>query len=321
MKTVDRNKPVLAIVVPCYNEQEVLPETAKQLFALLQKCIADGTAAPDSKIVFVDDGSKDDTWHLIASCHADNPRNFAGIKLSKNRGHQNALLCGLLSLKDRVDVTISIDADLQDDIAVMEAMLEKYRNGAEIVYGVRSKRKTDSFFKRFTAESFYRLMRFFGADVVFNHADFRLISSTALSALAEYTEVNLFLRGIVPLLGFQSALVYYERKERFAGESKYPLRKMIQFAFEGISSFSIKPIRMITAMGGLIFFISVGMIIYFFIQHSKGITVTGWSSTIVSVWAIGGLILFSLGVVGEYIGKIYLETKRRPRFIIEKMLL
>lgn len=313
-------KPLLAIVVPCYNEQEVLPETAKQLLEKVKGLISQKKILPESKIVFVDDGSTDGTWKLIETYACENPDNFAGIKLSRNRGHQNALLCGLLTVKDTVDASVSIDADLQDNIDAIDEMLEKHRAGCEIVYGVRSNRKKDRFFKRATAQGFYRLMRFLGADVVYNHADFRLMSRNALRSLADYGEVNLFLRGIVPLLGYKTGVVYYERKERFAGESKYPLRKMLKFAFEGITSFSVKPIRFITGLGFGIFFMSLVMIVYSIIQHIRGNTVSGWSSMISSLWCIGGLVLLSIGIVGEYIGKIYLETKRRPRFNIEKML-
>jgi glycosyltransferase involved in cell wall biosynthesis len=313
--------PVLAIVVPCYNEQEVLPETAKQLLDKIHGLIKANTVSPESKVVFVDDGSTDATWNLIENYARGNPRNFAGIKLSKNRGHQNALLCGLFAVKDIVDVSVSIDADLQDDIDAIDAMLEMHRGGSEIVYGVRSERKKDSFFKRATAQSFYRFMRFLGADIVYNHADFRLMGRNALHALAEYGEANLFLRGIVPLLGYKTSVTRYARKERFAGTSKYPLRKMLKFALEGVTSFSIKPIRFITGLGFAIFIASIVMIAYSVAQYFRGITVSGWSSMICSLWFIGGLVLLSIGVVGEYIGKIYLETKRRPLWHIEQVLL
>jgi glycosyltransferase involved in cell wall biosynthesis len=307
-------------VVPCYNEQEVLAETAKQLLNKIACLVAAKCIHEESKVVFVDDGSTDATWSLIEQCHQENRRNCGGIKLSKNRGHQNALLCGLLTVKDRFDISVSIDADLQDDIDVIDEMIEKYRAGCEIVYGVRSSRKKDRFFKKMTAQGFYRLMRFLGANIVYNHADFRLMSQNALHALAEYGEVNLFLRGIVPLLGFKTGVVCYERKSRFAGTSKYPLNKMLKFAFEGITSFSIKPIRFITGLGVVIFIVSLGMIAYSTVQHFRGSTVSGWSSMICSLWSIGGLILLSIGIVGEYIGKIYLETKHRPRYSIEKIL-
>jgi len=313
-------KPVLAIIVPCYNEWEVLPETARRLSGILQKLVSTQILSEKSTLLFVDDGSSDNTWSLIEKLYAENPFVFNGIKLSRNRGHQNALLCGLLAVKDRVDAAISIDADLQDDIDVIGKMIEKYRAGCEIVYGVRSNRKTDSFFKRSTAQSFYRFMRFLGVDVVYNHADFRLMGRNAIEALAEYGEVNLFLRGIIPLLGFKTDIEYYTRAERLAGTSKYPLGKMLQFAFEGVTSFSIKPLRFITLLGVLIFAVSIAMIAHFFVRYFSGHTISGWASIACSLWGIGGLILFSIGIVGEYIGKIYMEAKRRPRFHVERFL-
>jgi glycosyltransferase involved in cell wall biosynthesis len=257
---------------------------------------------------------------LIASFHTNNPNRFAGIKLAKNRGHQNALLCGLLSAKDHCDAAISLDADLQDDIGIIDNMVKKYLEGYEIVYGVRSDRTTDNAFKRITAQGFYSFMRLLGTDIIYNHADFRLMGKRALNALAEYQEINLFLRGIIPMLGYKTGIEYYVRSERFAGKSKYPLRKMLKFAFEGITSLSTKPIRMVAWLGILLFSFSIGMIIYFFIRHFNGHTITGWSSMIVSLWGIGGLILLSIGIVGEYIGKVYLETKHRPRYQIEQLL-
>jgi glycosyltransferase involved in cell wall biosynthesis len=313
-------KPVLAIVVPCYNEQEVLPETAKRLSGILQHLTSEQIIDAQSTLLFVDDGSIDNTWGLIEKFHTENPFVFSGIKLSKNRGHQNALLCGLLAVKDRVDAAVSIDADLQDDIGVIGKMMEKYRAGYEIVYGVRSNRKKDSFFKRSSAQGFYSFMRFLGVDIVYNHADFRLMGRDALQALSEYDEVNLFLRGIIPLLGFKTGIEYYTRAERMAGTSKYPLGKMMQFAFEGITSFSIKPLRVITLLGVLLFAVSIAMIVYFFIRYFSGHTISGWASIVCSLWGIGGLILFSIGIVGEYIGKIYLEAKRRPRYHVEQIL-
>ncbi|MDR2941327.1 MAG: glycosyltransferase family 2 protein [Treponema sp.] len=317
-------KPVLAIIVPCYNEQEVLPETAKELSGALQQLISEQIIDERSILLFVDDGSSDNTWSLIEKLHTENPSVFSGIKLSGNRGHQNALLCGLLAVKDHAalsfDAAISIDADLQDDIGVIGKMIEKYRTGCEIVYGVRSNRKTDSFFKRSTAQSFYRFMRFLGVDIVYNHADFRLMGRNALEALAEYSEVNLFLRGIIPLLGFKTGIEYYTRAERPAGTSKYPLGKMLQFALEGITSFSVKPLRLITLLGVLLFAVSVAMIVYFFVRYFSGYTISGWASIACSLWGIGGLILLSIGIVGEYIGKIYLEAKRRPRYHVERFL-
>jgi glycosyltransferase involved in cell wall biosynthesis len=318
--TCKNQEPRLAIVVPCYNEQEVLPEVVKQLLDKIQSLVCKKYISEKSNIVFIDDGSSDETWTLIKKYYSENPQNLIGIKLSKNRGHQNALLCGLLSIKDAVDITISIDADLQHDIDIIDEMIEKFRSGYEIVYGVKKNRDKDSFFKKITAQGFYRFMRFLGVDIVYNCADFRLLGRNALRVLAEYQEVNLFLRGIVPMLGFKSGFVYYSIKERFAGKSKYTLRKMLRFAFEGITSFSIKPIRLITILGILIFTISLIMIVYSISRYFNGKTVSGWSSLICSLWGIGGLILLGLGIVGEYIGKIYLETKKRPRFTIEEML-
>jgi polyisoprenyl-phosphate glycosyltransferase len=311
---------ILAIIVPCYNEQEVLPETAKRLSGTLQQLISEQVIDEKSILLFVDDGSSDNTWSLIEKFHEENRFVFSGIKLSGNRGHQNALLCGLLAVKDHVDAAVSIDADLQDDVNVIGKMAEKYREGFEIVYGVRSDRKTDKFFKRSTAQGFYRFMRFLGVDIVYNHADFRLMGKNSLEALAEYGEVNLFLRGIIPLLGFKTGVEYYKRSERMAGTSKYPLNKMFKFALEGIASFSIKPLRLITLLGILIFTVSIAMIVYFIVRYFSGHTINGWASIACSLWGIGGLILFSVGVVGEYIGKIYLESKRRPRYHIEKFL-
>jgi len=314
------NKSTIAVIVPCYNEEEVLHETAKKLSEKLHKLIYEQIISEKSTIIFINDGSSDNTWNLIEKYHAENPSVFSGIKLSGNRGHQNALLCGLLAVKDHVDAAISIDADLQDDIDVIDKMIEKYRAGYEIVYGVRSNRKTDKFFKRTTAQGFYRFMRFLGAEIVYNHADFRLMGRNALEALAEYGEVNLFLRGIVPMLGFKTDIEYYTRTERLAGKSKYPFGKMLQFAFEGITSFSIKPLRLITLLGILLFTVSIAMIVYFFVRYFSGHTISGWASIACSLWGIGGLLLFSIGIVGEYIGKIYLEVKRRPRYHVEKYL-
>jgi glycosyltransferase involved in cell wall biosynthesis len=310
----------LAVVVPCYNEEEVLPETARRLGEKLRFLCVEHRISEKSKIIFVDDGSTDATWAGVEKLFVREPGLFGGIKLSKNRGHQNALLCGLLSVKDLCDAAVSIDADLQDDIDAIDRMLERYAAGDEIVYGVRSDRKTDGLFKRLSAQGFYRLMAFLGADIVYNHADFRLMGQRALNALGEYGEVNLFLRGMVPLLGYQTGTVHYVRQERFAGKSKYPLRKMLGFSLEGITSFSVRPIRLITILGVSLFAVSIGMIIYFLIRHFSGHTVTGWSSTVVSIWGIGGLNLFAIGIVGEYTGKIYLETKRRPRYRIEQFL-
>ena len=315
MQTTNR----LFMVIPCYNEQEVLPETSKRLLAKYNELISKGVIASDSRIVFVNDGSKDNTWEIIEKLHSENPI-FQGIKLSRNRGHQNALLSGLMTVKDICDVSISMDADLQDDINAIDEMLEKFNQGKDIVFGVRSRRTTDTFFKRFTAEGYYKLMNRMGADIVFNHADFRLMSSRALNMLAEFGEVNLFLRGIVPMIGLDTDIVYYERSERFAGESKYPLFKMLSFAFEGITSLSTKPIRFIAELGVFIFVVSIAVLIYSLVRYFTGHTIPGWTTTVLSVWAIGGLTMISLGVIGEYIGKIYLETKNRPRYIIGKYL-
>lgn len=309
----------LFLVVPCYNEQEVLPETAKRLLEKMSDMMTGGKISPDSRICFVDDGSKDRTWSMIEELHQDNPI-FRGVKLSRNKGHQNALLAGLMTVRGECDMAVSLDADLQDDIEAIEAMVDKYQAGCEIVYGVRSARKTDTFFKKTTAEGYYKLLKATGVDITYNHADYRLMSRRALDALAEFKEVNLFLRGIVPMIGFKTGTVSYERHERFAGESKYPLKKMLNFAMEGITSLSVKPIRMITSLGFAIFTISVLMLIYFLIRHFTGETVQGWTSIVVSVWAIGGLQLLAIGVIGEYIGKIYLESKARPKYIIEEYL-
>ncbi len=309
----------LYLVIPCYNEEEVLPETSSQLKNKMEGLIAKGKISPKSRIVFVNDGSKDKTWQIIESLHQEN-KIFQGVKLSRNKGHQNALLSGLMTVKDRCDMTISLDADLQDDINAIDEMVDKYYDGCDVVYGVRSARKTDTFFKKFTAEGFYKIMKSMGADIVFNHADYRLMSRRALNGLKSFKEVNLFLRGVVPMIGYKSDSVYYERKERFAGESKYPLKKMLAFAWEGITSLSTKPIKMISVLGGGIFIISIIMLIYSIIRHIMGATEIGWTSTIVSIWAIGGLQLLAIGIIGEYIGKVYLETKERPKFIVETYL-
>ena len=310
---------ILYIVVPCYNEEAVLPETSRRLKEKLEGLMAAGKIAPESRVLFVNDGSKDKTWEIISQLHEQCPL-FSGADLTRNRGHQNALLAGLMTAKDRCDMAISMDADLQDDIDAVDAMVEQYYAGCDIVYGVRSSRKKDTFFKRFTAEGFYQLMNAMGAETVFNHADYRLMSKRALEGLAQFKEVNLFLRGIVPMIGYRTAAVSYERGERFAGESKYPLKKMLSFAMEGITSLSVKPIRMITGLGFVVFLISIAMLIYSIVRWAMGETILGWASLICSVWAIGGLILLSLGVIGEYIGKIYLETKERPRFLLREVL-
>lgn len=310
---------ILYVVVPCYNEQEVLHETSSRLLAKMKALMAVGTVDERSRIVFVDDGSTDTTWSIIEQLHTSDPL-FHGIKLSRNRGHQNALLAGLMTVKDACDAAISMDADLQDDIDAIDRMIEKYREGCDVVYGVRSSRKTDTFFKKVTAEGFYKLIRTLGAEVVFNHADYRLMSRRALNGLSQFKEVNLFLRGMVPMVGYKSDTVEYERGERFAGESKYPLKKMLAFAWNGITSLSVKPIKMISMAGIVIFLISIGMLIYSLVRHFIGATAIGWTSLIVSVWALGGLQLLAIGIIGEYIGKVYLESKERPRFLIETYL-
>lgn len=312
-------KDILYIVVPCYNEEEVLPETSKRLKEKVESLVKAEKISKKSRILFVNDGSKDRTWEIISALHAADPV-FSGVDLSRNRGHQNALLAGLMTAKDKCDMCISMDADLQDDVDAVDRMVEEYYAGCDIVYGVRSSRKKDTFFKRFTAEGFYRLINWMGAETVFNHADYRLMSRRALEGLAEFKEVNLFLRGIVPMVGYRTGMVEYERGERFAGESKYPLKKMIAFAMEGITSLSTKPLKMITGLGFFIFLVSIAMLIYSIVRWAMGETIIGWASVICSVWAIGGLILLSLGVIGEYIGKIYLETKARPRFLIREVL-
>ncbi|MEG1874167.1 MAG: glycosyltransferase family 2 protein [Angelakisella sp.] len=309
----------LYLVVPCYNEQEVLPETAKRLTAKLRSLVAGEKVTGDSRILFVDDGSKDKTWELIAGLHQLDGQ-IEGLKLAHNRGHQNALLAGLMTAKERADIVISMDADLQDDIDAVDKMLEQRAAGCDIVYGVRSSRKTDTAFKRGTAQLFYRMMTFFGAEVVYNHADYRLMSRRALEGLAQFGEVNLFLRGIVPMVGYPTGTVEYERGQRFAGESKYPLSKMLNFALDGITSLSVKPIRFITLLGVAIFLCSLVMLAYSLVRWLSGATVVGWTSIVVSVWGIGGLQLLAIGIIGEYLGKIYLETKGRPRYIIEQYL-
>lgn len=309
----------LIMVIPCYNEEEVLPETAKRMQAKYDSLMERGLITADSKVLFVDDGSKDKTWLMIEELVEKN-RIFSGLKLSRNRGHQNAVLAGLMTAKDEADCVISMDADLQDDINAIDEMVIAYQNGAEVVYGVRSSRKTDTAFKRNTALAFYRLMKKLGVEVIYNHADFRLMSKRVLEHLADYKEVNLFLRGMVPLVGFSSATVEYERAERFAGESKYPFKKMLAFALDGITSLSVKPLRMIFSLGMIIFVVSLFMLTYTLISWIVGKTVAGWTSIVASIWMLGGIQLLSLGVVGEYIAKIYNEAKARPRFIIDKYI-
>lgn len=310
---------ILFMVVPCYNEQEVITETTRRLDEKYTSLINGGKISPDSKVLYVNDGSKDNTWEMIKDIHNHNKR-FRGLCLSRNRGHQNAVLAGLMQAKEEADMVISMDADLQDDIDAIDEMVDKYNEGYDVVYGVRNKRNTDTFFKRFTAQAYYKMLLKMGVDIVYNHADFRLMSKRVLDNLENYKEVNLFLRGIVPMIGFPSTNVYYERHERFAGESKYPLKKMLHFAFDGVTSLSIKPIRFITTLGMIIFMLSIGILIYSIIRHVLGYTAIGWSSIMVSVWALGGLQILAIGIIGEYIGKIYLESKERPRFIIQEYL-
>lgn len=306
----------LYIVVPCYNEEEVLGETSKRLLDLMRRMKEEGLLNNKSRICFVDDGSKDKTWEIIDSLAKEHTE-ISGIKLSVNAGHQNALLGGLMTVKNDCDCTISIDADLQDDIEIIPDMVKDFINGFDVVYGVRNKRTTDTFFKRTTAVAFYKLMNMMGVKIVFNHADFRLMSRRALDALSEFPERNLFLRGMAPLVGFKSTCRYYDRAERFAGESKYPLKKMISFAFDGITSFSVSPIRMISFLGGLVCVISVIMAAYTLFEKFFRDTGAGWASIMMSIWFIGGVNLLSVGLIGEYIGKIYKEVKRRPRYIVE----
>ncbi|MBQ7063665.1 MAG: glycosyltransferase family 2 protein [Firmicutes bacterium] len=314
---MDKNR--LIVVVPCYKEEEVLPETSRRLKEKMYALMEEGQISRDSRVLFVNDGSTDQTWPIIERLHREDPL-FWGINLSRNRGHQNALLAGLMKAKDYGDMIVSMDADLQDDINAMDEMVRQYHAGFDIVYGVRSKRETDSFFKRFTAESYYKFIRMMGADIVYNHADYRLMSRRALEGLAEFGEVNLFLRGIVPQIGYPSTTVTYERAERFAGESKYPLKKMLAFAFEGITSFSVKPIKMIASLGAIIAVISIICLIWSIVVKLTGHSVDGWSSLMASIWFMGGLQLFCIGLIGQYIGKMYLETKHRPRYIIADFL-
>lgn len=311
--------PILYVVIPCYNEEEVLYETTKRMKEKIQALIKNKTISDKSKVMYVNDGSKDKTWEIIKETNAKEPI-FTGITLSRNRGHQNALLSGLMTAKNYADVVISMDADLQDDINAIDKMLEKYFAGNDIVYGVRSARKKDTWFKKTTAESFYKFMKVLGVDVVYNHADYRLTSKRVLEEFAKFKEVNLFLRGIFPLIGYKSDIVYYERNERFAGESKYPLKKMLNFAWDGITSFSVKPLRFICTIGFVILFVSIIIMIYSLIRKLTGNTVDGWAFLSISIWFIGGLQMISIGIIGEYIGKMYNETKQRPRYIISENL-
>ncbi len=310
----------MAIVVPCYNEEEVLKIASEALRGVLNDLIGKGKIAEDSFILFVNDGSKDRTWELIEEEHAAHPVQVCGVKLAANVGHQFALTAGLLTAKDISDVTVSIDADLQDDVNVIEEMIDKFHGGCDIVYGVRKERKTDTFFKRTTAQAFYKLMGLMGVKTVYNHADFRLMSKRAVEEFSRYKETNLFLRGMMPLIGYQTDSVYYDRKERVAGESKYPLKKMLALAFNGISSFSVKPISLILGLGLFIIFASFLALIYAMISYFTGHVVPGWTSLIISIWFLGGLQLLAIGMVGQYIGKIYIEVKQRPRYNIEKIL-
>ena len=313
------SSPKLFIVIPCYNEQEALPITAQRLVELTDDMIEKALISPESRIVLVDDGSRDDTWRVISDLHAQDPR-FEGVKLAHNAGHMNALWAGMTLSADRCDCVISIDADLQDDVNAMYGFLEEYQKGADVVSGVRSSREKDTFFKRTTAQGFYKLMNKLGVEMVYNHADYRLLSRRALEALLSFGEVNMFLRGMVPMLGFKTAQVYYERGERVAGESKYPLKKMIAFAMEGITSLSNKPIRYVLLVGALCALLGLVMAVYVLVSLFSGNSVHGWASTMMSIWLLGGLQLMALGLIGEYVGKIYMETKRRPKFILEEHL-
>ncbi|MCU7652638.1 glycosyltransferase family 2 protein [Acutalibacter sp. LFL-21] len=306
-------------VIPCYNEEAVLPETTRRMTDKLNAMRAAGLIGEKSRILYVDDGSKDRTWELVSQFNRENPW-VEGVKLSHNRGHQHALLCGLMSAMPRCDAAISMDADLQDDIDALDQFVKKFQEGCDVVYGVRNKRDTDTWFKRTTAEGFYKVMQLLGVDVVFNHADYRLMSKRALEALSEYREVNLFLRGIVPLIGYRSDYVYYDRHERFAGESKYPLKKMLSFALDGITSFSVKPLKLISNLGILISVLSILGLLYALISYFAGWAVTGWTAIVCSIWLLGGLQMLCLGVVGGYIGKIYSEVKARPRYRVEEYL-
>lgn len=314
-----RKDNVLYVVIPCYNEEEVLEETTRQLKIKMEKLIEDKRISPKSKVMYVNDGSKDKTWEIIKKINKEE-KLFTGVTLSRNRGHQNALLGGLMTAKNYADVIISMDADLQDDINAIDGMLDKYEEGCDVVYGVRSARKKDTFFKRVTAEGFYKFMSALGVDCVYNHADYRLTSKRVLEEFSNFKEVNLFLRGMFPLVGFKSDVVYYERNERFAGKSKYPLKKMLNFAWDGITSFSVKPLRLIASIGFFVLLGSLALLIYSIVMLILGQAFTGNKFIAISIWLIGGIQLISTGVVGEYIGKIYSETKQRPRYIISENL-
>lgn len=308
-------RPILYIVIPCYNEESVLPVTLPLFRAQRNKMVEQGKIDAKSRLLFVDDGSKDATWKWIQQA-AQEYEEVEGVSLSRNRGHQNALLAGLMEAKEKADITISIDCDGQDDLSAMDEMVDAYLNGCDIVYGVRKKRNTDTWFKRSSAQGFYKLLRWMSADVVYNHADYRLVSKRVLEVFSDFREVNIFLRGMFPLVGFRSTSVYYDRSERLAGESHYPLRKMLALAFDGVTSLSVKPIRLITGFGLLISLLSFLLIIWVLISYFTGNSVPGWSSTVLSTALLGGIQLICLGVIGEYVGKIYMETKRRPRYII-----
>ncbi len=310
---------VLYIVVPCYNEEEVLPLTIPEFKKTIVDLVTKGKISPLSRILFVNDGSKDKTWEILEKEHQEDEKVLA-LKLARNAGHQNALLAGLSVAKEKADIMVTIDADLQDDITKVEDMVDAYHNGCQIVYGVRDNRKSDSFFKRFTAQGFYKFMNRMGVETIYNHADYRLMSKIAVEELSKYTEVNVFLRGMVPLLGYKTTCVYYSRSKREAGESKYPLKKMLSFAFDGITSFSIKPINMIVGLGVFVLFVCILAAVYAFISYFTGNTDSGWTSLILSIWFIGGIQLLSIGVIGQYIGKIYKEVKRRPKYNIETVL-
>lgn len=317
MKKNETAKPILWIVIPCYNEKDVLPITAPMFLDELKKMIGDNKISEKSRILFVNDGSKDSTWEIISDLAKQN-EHYIGISQSRNRGHQNAVLAGLMEAKEVCDITISVDCDGQDDISAMDRMVDEYLSGAEVVYGVRSKRDTDTFFKKFTAEAFYKLLNKMGVETVYNHADYRLISARVLQSFADFKEVNIFLRGMVPLVGFKSSQVFYERHERIAGESHYPLRKMLALAFDGITSLSVTPISIITGIGCLVSLIGFVGIIWALVLRIIGETVTGWTSLICIVCFLGGVQLLSIGIIGQYIGKIYLESKHRPRYIISE---
>ena len=310
--------PVIYAVVPCYNEEEVLPQSSRILEQKWRTLMSTGAISRDSRIMLVDDGSKDATWSIIADLAREPDSIFTGVKLAGNKGHQNALLCGLMTAKEHCDAAISMDADLQDDIDVVDKFVDEYKNGCGIVYGVRNDRTSDSFAKRFTAEGYYKILEMLGVNIVFNHADYRLMSKAALEALSQYRETNLFLRGIIPQLGFKTATVEYARKERLAGESKYTLKKMLKLAFDGITSFSVRPLRMLSVLGVVAVLVAAIMAVYTLVSHFTGNTVSGWSSLMISIWFLGGLNLVALGIVGEYIGKIYGEVKDRPRYIVER---